>query len=144
MNDVKCVVYKNKQHNPTIELICDYPCYDQGKLEQCEKHYINLEANENLLNVRMNDFERKKKQTEKNKKFECYVQNETDLIEKMKQKYNIVDDVKESRLRVVFKEDGKTKNIKARYTPATKEKVKEYMNEKQRELVAQLTLQFDF
>ena len=143
LNDVKSVVYKNKEHNPTIELICNYPCYDLSKLEQCEKYYINLEANENLLNVRMNEYERKKKQTEKNKRFECYVQNQADLIDKMKQKYNIVDDVKESRLRIVFKEDGKTKNIKARYTVATKEKVKEYMNEKQRELIQQLTLQFN-
>ena len=144
LNDVKSVVYKNKQHNPTIELICDYPCYDQGKLEQCEKYYINMEANENLLNERMNDFERKKKQTEKNKKFECYVMKESEIFDKMKQKYGIKDDEKNNRLRIAYKEDGKTKTVQARYTPATKEKVKEYMNEKQQELIAQLTLQFDF
>ena len=144
LNDVNSVVYKNKKYNPKIELICDYPCYDQGKLEQCERHYINLEATEHLLNVRMNDFERKKKQTEKNSRFECYVQKESELFEKMKQKYDIKDDVKESRLRICFKEDGKTKNIQARYTPETKDKVKVYMDEKHAELVAQLTLSFCF
>ena len=103
-----------------------------------------MEANENLLNVRMNDFERKKKQTEKNSRFECYVQKESELFEKMKQKYNIKDDEKNSRMRITFKEDGKTKNIQARYTPETKDKVKVYMDEKHAELVAQLTLSFDF
>ena len=67
---------------------------------------------------------------EKNKKyFETYCKLIFDILKK-----------KHVQL---FKEDGKTKNIKARYTVATKEKVKEYMNEKQRELIQQLTLQFD-
>ena len=144
LNDVNSVVYKNKKYNPKIELICDYPCYDQGKLEQCERHYINLEATEHLLNVRMNDFERKKKQTEKNSRFECYIMKESEILEKMKQKYNIKDDEKNSRMRITFKEDGKTKNIQARYTPATKDRVKVYMDEKHAELVAQLTLSFCF
>ena len=88
----------------------------------------------------MNDFERNQKQTEKNKRFECYIQSEAKLIEDMKKKYNIKDDVKDSRLRIVYKENGKTKNIKAKYNATNKDKVKEYMNEKQRELIQALSL----
>ena len=69
---------------------------------------------------------------------------ESEIFDKMKQKYGIKDDEKNNRLRIAYKEDGKTKTVQARYTPATKEKVKEYMNEKQQELIQALTLQFDF
>jgi len=144
LKDPKSQVYARKQHNPTIELICTYPCYDKSKLEACEKHYITLEATEKLINKRMNDFERNQKQTEKNKRFECYIQSESDLITKMKQKYNIVDDVKDSRLRIVYKENGKTKNIKAKYNATNKDKVQAYMKGKQQELYDALTLKFDF
>ena len=70
LNEKKSVVFKNKDNNPKISLLCNYPCYDKSQLELCEAYYINHFAKihgDKVLNKRMND----EKKTKKEIKFKC-------------------------------------------------------------------------
>lgn len=132
--DVKSVVYKNKQYNTSISLVCNYPCHSKEELESCETFYINKYAKlykDKALNKRMNKEVKPKKVIS----FKCNIMNNEDFNNKILKKFVIKDNVKDSSLNIQFRDGDKRVSIKKRYNNCSKDEAMTYMKDKQQELI---------
>ena len=107
----KSAIYKYRDDNPIIELICECPCKDKKTLERVENSYINeykQKYGDQLLNIKGI----KKVKTTKND-FKVEMENQKQLeerLEKLGVKFQIKDNTIKDYLVIDTKIDGK-KNI---------------------------------
>ena len=112
--DNRGVVYKQKDKNPKISLISDYPCKNKHKLEQIERKYMDKLGKEyepRELNKRGNDETKKKPEI----KYIYKLENEKELLQRINNKIAIKNNENKKELEVQFRDGNKKVYLSKRY-----------------------------
>lgn len=140
----KSVVYKYRDDNPKIDLICLCPCKDKKTLEKVENSYINeykQKYGDDLLNIKGV----KKVKTKKNE-FNVEMENQKqfeDRVEKLGYKLRIKDDTLRSYLEIDAHVDGKRIIYKRRYNENNKQEAFKQLSEIQQKCIKELTIDWE-
>lgn len=137
----KSAVYKYRDDNPMIELICLCPCKDKKTLEKIENSYIN-EYKQKYGNDLLNIKGVKMVKTIKNE-FKVDMENQKQLeerLEKMGYKLRIKDDTIRSYLEIDARIDGKRVHHIIRYNENIKQEAFKKLSEIQHKLVQEFTV----
>ena len=132
----KSAIYKYRDDNPIIELICECPCKDKKTLERVENGYINeykQKYGDQLLNIKGI----KKVKTIKND-FKVEMENQKQLeerLEKLGVKFQIKDNTIKDYLVTDTKINGKRIYHKRRYNKDNKQEAFKQLSEIQEKLV---------
>ena len=140
----KSAVYKYRDDNPKIDLICLCPCKEKKTLEKIENSYINeykQKYGDDLLNIKgvkkvkeiKNEF---KVEMENQKQFE-------DRLEKMGYKLRIKDNTIQDDLVIDTKIDGKRIYHKRRYNENSKEEAFKQLSDIQNKLIKEFTVDWE-
>ena len=144
LSNNKSQVFKNKEHNPKIELIVNAPSNDKKSLENVENGYIQEYAEKygkQLINIKSNP-NRKPKKIE----YKVTIENKTQLeerIAKLDKRLTIKDDTKNKCWLIDSIIDGKRYKTMARYGKTPKDKALTKINEKKQEKIKELTIYFE-
>ena len=140
----KSAVYKYRDNNPKIELICLYPCKDKKTLEKVENSYINeykQQYGDKLLNIKGI-----KKVKQIKNEFKVEMENQTQFeerLEKLGYKLRIKDDTIRSYLEIDAKIGGKRIKRKRRYNENNKQEAFEQLSEIQQKIVKEFTVDWE-
>lgn len=140
----KSAVYKYRDDNPKIDLICLCPCKDKKTLEKVENSYINeykQKYGDDLLNIKGV----KKVKTKKNE-FNVEMENQKqfeDRVEKLGYKLRIKDDTLRSYLEIDAHVDGKRIIYKRRYNENNKQEAFKQLSEIQQKCIKELTIDWE-
>ena len=140
----KSAVYKYRDDNPKIDLICLCPCKDKKTLEKVENSYINeykQKYGDDLLNIKGV----KKVKTKKNE-FNVEMENQKqfeDRVEKLGYKLRIKEDTLRSYLEIDAHVDGKRIIYKRRYNENNKQEAFKQLSEIQQKCIKELTIDWE-
>ena len=143
LKDPKSQIYKHRKKKPQIELIVKAPTNDKKSLEKIENAYIQDYATEYgalLLNIKANPLKPKKVQ------FKVEIEKQSQLeerIAKLDDKIKIKDNEKDKFFYFDNIILGKRYKTMARYASNDKEAAHEQISEKKRELIKELTVEFN-
>ena len=144
LSNMKSQVFKNKEHNPKIELIVNAPSNDKKSLERVENGYIHEYAEKygkRLINIRSNPNKKTKKI-----EYKVTIENKTQLeerIAKLEKKLTIKDDAKNKCWLIDSIIDGKRYKTMARYGKTPKDKALTKINDKKQQIINELTVYFE-
>ena len=137
----KSAIYKYRNDNPTIELMCLCPCKDKKTLEKIENSYINeykQEYGDDLLNIKGVKKEKKIKN-----EFKAEMENQEQLeeiLEKLGVKFQIKHNAIKDYLVIDTKINGKRIYHKRRYNKDNKQEAFKQLSEIQQKLVQEFTV----
>ena len=140
----KSAIYKYRDDNPIIELICKCPFKDKKTLERVENSYINeykQKYGDQLLNIKGI----KKVKTIKND-FKFEMENQKQLeerLEKLAVKFQIKDNTIKDYLVIDTKINGKRIYHKRRYDKDNKQEAFKQLSEIQEKLVQEFTVDWE-
>ena len=143
LSNMKSQVFKNKEHNPKIELIVNAPSNDKKSLEQVENGYIHEYAEkygESLINIKSNPKKTKKIE------YKVTIENKTQLeerIAKLEKKLTIKDDAKNKCWFIDNIIDGKRYKTMARYKETPKDEALTKITVKKQQIINELTVYFE-
>ena len=140
----KSAIYKYRDDNPIIELICECPCKDKKTLERVENSYIN-EYKQKYGDQLLNSKGIKKAKTIKND-FKVEMENQKQLeerLEKLGVKLRIKDDTIRSYLEIDARVDEKRVHHIRRYNKNNKQEAFEQLSEIQQKLVQEFTVDWE-
>jgi len=144
LSNMKSQVFKNKKHNPKIELIINAPSNDKKSLEKVENGYIQEYAEKygnELINIRSNPNKKTKKI-----EYKVTIENKKQLeerIAKLENKLTIKDDMKNKCWLIDSIIDGKRYKTMARYGKTPKDEALTKINDKKQQIINELTVYFE-
>jgi hypothetical protein len=127
LEDKNSVVYKNKQYDPKIELLCDYPCYSKHDLEAVENYYINKLYSGDMLNKR--GLIKKKKDIS----WKCDIINSQNICSKFIEKFKIKE--KQDSFVIEYRNGDKRVFIRKKFNNTNKTEVLKQMEISQKKLI---------
>ena len=144
LSNNKSQVFKNKGHDPKIELIVNAPSNDKKSLENVENGYIQEYAEKygnELINIRSNPIKKTKKI-----EYKVTIENKKQLeerIAKLENKLTIKDDTKNKCWLIDSIIYGKRYKTMARYGKTSKEDALTKINDKKQQIINELTVYFE-
>ena len=140
----KSAIYKYRDDNPIIELICNCPCKDKKTLEKIENSYINeykQQYGDKLLNIKG-----VKKVKKIKNEFKVDMENQKQFqerLEKMGYKFKIKDNTIKEYLVIDTKINGKRYYYKRRYNKDNKQEAFKQLSEIQQKCIQELTIDWE-
>ena len=140
----KSAIYKYRNDNPTIELICECPYKDKKTLERVENSYIN-EYKQKHGDQFLNITGIKKVKTIKND-FKVEMENQKQLeerLEKLGVKFQIKDNTINDYLSINTVIDGKRIYHKTRYNKDNKQEAVNQLSKIQQKLIKKFSVDWE-
>lgn len=140
----KSAIYKYRDGNPKIDLICLCPCKDKKTLGKIENSYINeykQKYGDDLLNIKG-----VKKVKETKNEFKVEMENPKQFeerLEKLGVKLRIKDDTIRSYMEIDARIDGKRVHHIRRYNENNKQEAYKKLSEIQQELVKEFMVHWE-